>query len=141
MKNYSDNQLEEMKLIYKDYCTSKQYNHASIQVTMQVTDTPHISSVSGLQSNLCIFFMCVHFFTRRQIPARPSSKKEIQHPSGIDWRGISREFTLQKFQSRMSKLPQLHNLTVHATAWAQYFSLALTSSGSSPVFESKWSDA
>lgn len=29
-------------------------------------------------------------------------------------------------------IPQLHNLTVHATACAQYFSLALTSSGWSP---------
>jgi hypothetical protein len=32
-----------------------------------------------------------------------------------------------------TNLHQLHSLTVHATVWAQYLSLAFTSSGSSPT--------
>ena len=51
---------------------------------------------------------------------------------------ISRFFNLQPViahtaRKQVASLHQLQSLTVHATAWAQYFNLAFTSSGSSPA--------
>jgi len=92
----------------------------------------------GHESSLPKFFRSSYHSCCFNITKQKQVLRSMCPPAPLSQTHISRFFNLQPViahtaRKQVASLHQLQSLTVHATAWAQYFNLAFTSSGSSPA--------